>query len=85
MDRDEFERCREAIDAATAALNAQLDAVEGSMFGSGTADSSPLESVPAAGAATLRWLAEFDRLVRTRDEAEAERAVGLVALHPTDR
>lgn len=75
MIRDEFERCRKAIDEATAALDAHLDAVDASMFQSGrTPGSGPVESV-AAG--TLRWLAEYERLVRIRDKAEAELATHL--------
>lgn len=64
MDRDEFERCRAGIDRATAALDAHLDTVRDSMFGSAETD-------------TTRWLAEYDRLVRIRDLAEADLASGL--------
>lgn len=74
MDRDEFERCREAIRAATAALNAHLDTVDGSMFHSGTGTTTPVEPPERQDAGTLRWLAEYDRLVRIRDVAEADLA-----------
>ncbi|MEO8228755.1 MAG: hypothetical protein ABI628_03215 [Chloroflexota bacterium] len=61
MDHEEFERCRAAIDAANTALDAHLDAVQESMFGSAAAD-------------TARSFSEFDRLVRMRDLAEADLA-----------
>lgn len=61
MDREEFERCRAVIDAANTALDAHLDTVQDSMFGSAAAD-------------TARSLGEFDRLVRIRDLAEADLA-----------
>jgi hypothetical protein len=64
MDRNDFERYRTAIDVANAALNAHLDTVEDSMLGSG-------------GGGSTEWLAEFDRLVRVRDEAEAALAAHL--------
>ena len=64
MDRDEFEQYRTAIDAATAALSAHLDTVQDAMLGSGEGGSTT-------------WLAEYDRLVRIRDEAEAALAAHL--------
>jgi hypothetical protein len=77
MDRDEFERCREAIRTATAALNAHLDTVDGSMFNSRIGQSTRVEPLERHGAGTLRWLAEYDRLVRIRDVAEADLATRL--------
>jgi hypothetical protein len=74
MNRDEFERCRKAIDEATAALDAHLDTVVASMFQSGRSHGPGLES---AAADTLRWLAEYELLVRIRDKAEAELATHL--------
>lgn len=75
MNRDEFERCRKAIDEATATLEAHLDAVDPSMFQSGRSPGSELVQSVAAG--TLRWLSEYERLVRIRDKAEAELATRL--------
>ncbi len=75
MNRGEFERRRKAIDEATAALNAHLDTIDASMLQSGRSpDLAPVEP-PHAG--TLRWLAEYERLVRVRDKAEAELATYL--------
>jgi hypothetical protein len=72
MNRDEFGRCRRAIDEATAALNAHLDAVDASIFDSRRSPgSSPVESDPPG---PVRWLDEYERLVRIRDKAEAELA-----------
>ncbi len=67
MDRDEFERCRATIEEATAALNVHLDSVQDSMFGSET----------GTGGSIPQWLAEYDRLVRIRDRAEADLAARL--------
>ena len=77
MDRNEFERCREAIRAATSALNAHLDTVDGSVFSSQTGSSTPVEPLERQGPDALRWLAEFNRLVRLRDVAEADLATRL--------
>ncbi len=77
MDRDEFNRLREAIEAATAALNAHLDTVQGSLLESGTGTSSKPGPIESAVAATARWLTEYDRLIRLRDAAEADLAARL--------
>ena len=76
MDRNEFNRCRDAIRAANAALNAHLDTVD-TMFESGTGRSTQLTPPGSAGVGSARWLTEYDRLIRLRDVAEAALAARL--------